>query len=52
MHVTKPVSSIEVQRQLSKQDREELENRSSPVEPSGQSESGEISDSSSSQGLV
>ena len=48
MHVTKPISSIEVPRQSSEQDREEPENQTTPVETSGQSESGETSDSSSS----
>ena len=45
--MTKPISSIEVQQQSSEQYREELENRTT-VEASGQSESGETSDSSSS----
>ena len=50
-HVTKPISLIEVQRQSSERDRVELENRTSPVEASGQSESGETSDLSSSRGI-
>ena len=48
-HVTKPVSSIEVPRQSSEPDWEEPENRTTPVETSSQSESGETSDSSSSR---
>ena len=32
MHMTKPIASIEVQQQSSKQDSEELENRINPVE--------------------
>ena len=48
-HVTKPISLMEVQRQSSEQDREELENQTT-VEASGQSESGETSDLSNSQG--